>query len=489
MQSCNPVNEDCACKDITYEFCKEPTANQELHVNSIKDCIDNCDLFANFGQCDYLLYYGDNGKDENCQLISGENGETIERYLESCRIVGQPLRDSFDNCISGFATNGCSQQNCGNSQCHTCTKDGPCKLYSETECTINNSPGETVDGIIPSIDVCLTFCTKSQAYSPWTYFTYDKEAQKCICYNGAEHSCGIKVVPQGLSYEDIMNCGEGCKTDGDCTDPMKPICDNLSGICVQCIDDPDCPGTQCINHVCGDCSCDIDCLPNGDCPECNSDDDCKDPSKPQCDLETHLCKNVCHQHSDCEPSDFCKCHECNEGSNDDCSSFEGKCELGCREPTKPCTLEDGSIGECDGCNKCQEITGVSKLNRLIIETKTCEDGCSDGDEGATFEITETLPGGEQKSCVTPILNKPGEWDYDTGKETEFNIEDFGSCRGFPLSDPPNDFKVTWNGSGKWTPEKFTLDRGGSVCKFECPGNGVELSKGASASFVCATNCS
>ena len=52
MQSCNPVNEDCACKDITYEFCKEPTANQELHVNSIKDCIDNCDVSISF-----LIYY------------------------------------------------------------------------------------------------------------------------------------------------------------------------------------------------------------------------------------------------------------------------------------------------------------------------------------------------------------------------------------------------------------------------------------------------
>merc|ERR1719449_497615 len=58
------------CGDYSYNECHDPPANQELHVGSLDECIQNCDLFATFDQCDYLLYW-ETGPDENCKIISG----------------------------------------------------------------------------------------------------------------------------------------------------------------------------------------------------------------------------------------------------------------------------------------------------------------------------------------------------------------------------------------------------------------------------------
>merc|ERR1712189_141782 len=78
---------DINCNDYTFKECRDPVANQELHVNTLQECIENCDLFGAFDQCDYLMYYG-TGKDENCVLVKGTEGlsaeEEMNNYLGGC---------------------------------------------------------------------------------------------------------------------------------------------------------------------------------------------------------------------------------------------------------------------------------------------------------------------------------------------------------------------------------------------------------------------
>merc|ERR1719481_1393160 len=136
---------DFGCGDYSYNLCHDPPANQELHVGSLAECIQNCDLFATFGQCDYLLYWEPgSGPDENCKIISGpgSNTEEMAKYLGQCGVIGQPMTDNGDqggNCIwSG--ENVCPAV-CGN-KCQDCTND-PCNGVRETNCLMEDTPGET----------------------------------------------------------------------------------------------------------------------------------------------------------------------------------------------------------------------------------------------------------------------------------------------------------------------------------------------------------
>ena len=120
------------CGDFSYDICHDPPANQELHVGSLEECIQNCDvsflfqilytlfivfnlkLFGSFDQCDYLLYF-ETGPDENCKIISGPGSpeEEMALYLKACSVLGQPMTSTGDNtgsCIEGPEVN--QQNNC-----------------------------------------------------------------------------------------------------------------------------------------------------------------------------------------------------------------------------------------------------------------------------------------------------------------------------------------------------------------------------------------
>merc|ERR1712189_8470 len=109
----------------------------------------NCDLFGQFDQCDYLMYYGDKGTDENCKLIAdpnsdGEAKDEMKKYLDNCRVSGQPLTDNgFKNgtCIPNPHTGACSQFCTGDcfENCNVC--DG----YQGTQCDHTGDPDETIE--------------------------------------------------------------------------------------------------------------------------------------------------------------------------------------------------------------------------------------------------------------------------------------------------------------------------------------------------------
>merc|ERR1712089_34055 len=98
--NCNPLMHDCSCGDKSFDQCNEPNPAVSIHVTDLNECILNCDLFATFGQCDWLVYFN-HGPDENCHLHA--QGETMEEYLYTCNTVGQPTRYQDGHCMTDYA--------------------------------------------------------------------------------------------------------------------------------------------------------------------------------------------------------------------------------------------------------------------------------------------------------------------------------------------------------------------------------------------------
>jgi len=196
---------ELGCGDYSYNLCHDPPANQELHVGSLEECIQNCDLFATFGQCDYLLYW-EAGPDENCKIISGPGSakEEMDNYLNACGVIGQPLTSNgFKNgtCIEG-PNNECSAT-CTEG-CQDCSADS-CNGYRETQCLMQGNPGEHTNGI-PEYISCMGFCIGQMTSNPFKYVTFDQESNECTCYEIPDHKCSIQVVIQGMTFAEATAC-------------------------------------------------------------------------------------------------------------------------------------------------------------------------------------------------------------------------------------------------------------------------------------------
>merc|ERR1712123_123910 len=93
--------------DFSYDICHDPPAAQELHVGSLEECIQNCDIFASFDSCDYIIYF-DQGPDENCKIISGpETPEKVmAKYLAACK--NPPCVDRSTDKCRGYKGSECA---------------------------------------------------------------------------------------------------------------------------------------------------------------------------------------------------------------------------------------------------------------------------------------------------------------------------------------------------------------------------------------------
>jgi len=481
MQACSAETHDCSCKDVSYEICHTPPAAQELHVGTLEECIQNCDLFGSFGQCNYLLYW-ESGPDENCKLIADT---TLDQYLEACRVVGQPLRDAYGVCVSGFLSKDCSLIGCDD--CHVCDADDACGLYSQTECLKIGSPGETSENI-PSFEHCLALCTSQQQSNKFTYVVYDKEQQECICYPDGLRECQITAVPFGMTLDQALIC-DGCESNADCP-AARPICSVQTHRCVECEKKSDCSDPSkpicdlndyiCIEDGCSSCVAPTDvCDPNtGACIECLTNDDCTDGN---CDTADNVCKPECHVDTDCNAQDYCKCHDGTDVGNS-CPAG-GDCVLGCRDVGTACATEDG---DCNGDHGCV-VVGDTTLTKLTIETKECT-GCSSlkAVSGATINMTAIPPppSGE-KTCSTAILDNPASIDYSS--QAVFELPAYLSkCFFWGYISDLTKFQVTWTGPGTWTPEKFTLERKATTAWPICCFNdaGLTVSEVQPQEFTC-----
>merc|ERR1719220_408714 len=104
VYQCNPDNRDCFCTDFSYRDCLEPVGTEQIHTANLEECIFQCDLFASFGACDWLLFDQTDGMDNNCHIFAAV--ETIDEYINSCNLRGHPTRDTDNKCYIDSTTAG-----------------------------------------------------------------------------------------------------------------------------------------------------------------------------------------------------------------------------------------------------------------------------------------------------------------------------------------------------------------------------------------------
>ena len=136
-----------------------------------------------------------------------------------------------------------------------------------------------------------------------------------------------------------------CATNFDCLGTQ--ICDVEKGICVDCLENDDCPIDKPVcNLTTGECG---ECFVSGDCPS----------SKPICDILAHTCKE-CLAHSDCGgATPYCNsvsniCVNCITSAN--CPSGKPFCNPGNNECSE--CLSNGSCTAPKTCvnGTCCDVT-------------------------------------------------------------------------------------------------------------------------------------
>merc|ERR1712179_25718 len=59
---------DCTCGDTMADQCSRPHPTTAVHVETIDDCMANCQVFALEGRCKFIIFHYDN-IDENCIIM------------------------------------------------------------------------------------------------------------------------------------------------------------------------------------------------------------------------------------------------------------------------------------------------------------------------------------------------------------------------------------------------------------------------------------
>jgi len=421
MSECNSDNRDCSCSDRSYKECQEPNTGDNFHVNTLEECIFQCDLFASFDACTWLRYDQSNSEDENCHLY-GPGKEAMLDYVGSCNRRGKPMRDTDNKCYidpSDDPKHFCDiAQICPGSpgssspaeRCRNCDNDFPCGMIYETECSMETS-GTDDSGSANTEAGCNLFCTGLGVGDLVTYMQYGVREEECTCYFSGKRKCDNVIMAQGITFADYEKCG-GSNPDVPTPPPV----------------------------------------------ECTSDNDCNDPSKPLCDLPTNVCKAGCKKHENCADIEYC---DCDEGS--ECpGGGVGSCLPGCRDLGSSCTMATGASGECQE-HVCTP-SGKPKIKKITATTLDCA-GCDPTNEGATmtFDVVNTFP---TDTCTTPKLDNAATTDFEVGQSAVFEGDSLGpndgGCKLYEAFTIKS-VVISWSGSGKWKPNVVTVDHELTTC--------------------------
>jgi len=207
---CSKENRDCSCGDRSYFGCEEPSAQVSLHVDNLEECILNCDLFHTMGQCDWIIFYN-SGPDENCRLIATA-GETMEQYLNSCNVIGQPIHHVNGHCMYEDPSDSvCSMTTyCKDGYCDACSPDEKCeKIYHETECTLTENAELEIEVDGNTFKQCTKAGIISSSANPLTYVTWDKRKELCDGYPSGKRNCLIQVIKAGATITEVNECKTG----------------------------------------------------------------------------------------------------------------------------------------------------------------------------------------------------------------------------------------------------------------------------------------
>lgn len=171
---------DCGCGDKIADQCSRPHPTTAVHVNSIEDCMANCQVFALEDRCKFIIYHYDN-IDENCIIMN----EELDKYAGHCNILGQALWSPTPN--TGLSVwggckespdNGCIN---GMGNCDTCTdcNADKCAGFMLSGCLFFSEPLETSS--FEDFANCEKFARVKDAA---TAVLFKREETSCEYYGG-----------------------------------------------------------------------------------------------------------------------------------------------------------------------------------------------------------------------------------------------------------------------------------------------------------------
>jgi len=388
------LNGDCSCTDKAYRNCIPPEARNEVHTNSRDECIDQCILFNSFGDCEYIMYYGESGPDENCKMIAGT--ESMEEYLLTCNQIAQPTRRANGQCLSENDIL-CGLDQCtvtgAPAGCETCvqTPPDPCLGYQTTECSITAELVSTIKSS-PNFEACASQCTIGSVSEPNTYFNYDRETQECSCYFKGNRRCNVEVIAAGFLTADINKCKNSGPGPTPTTTPP---------------------------------------------PGCSSDADCSAPLL--CDGASSTCVDGCRDHNDCDSDEYCTCNDLDLTPCPD-PMTPGTCQTGCRDQGDSC---DGGSGSCN--NHVCSTDGDPQIASIEVTTTSCV-GCG-SDDGAVLSITTSIG----VTCRTLELSA----DYTDSNPDGFSGPILGGCNKWASGDAAT-VGIEWPHAGTWVPDQVKI---------------------------------
>lgn len=211
---------------------------------------------------------------------------------------------------------------------------------------------------------------------------------------------GTQMVCNTVRHTCVASTPNGCGSNDQCKDPARPRCDLLSMACTPCrTDDPmSCSSVsasaRCTQLGSGETRC-VECGKNTDCPA----------ARPICDLGTNQCR-TCQRHSDCEGDLICH------------AGAPCKDSLVC--------IKDGDLAEPGLGGRCAANDSVSSGQVLYMASPDPKDVnatllCNNMDamdgrtpERALCRMTEALK--KAKSGNLRYIRLIGDWDFDVGQQ-------------------------------------------------------------------------
>ncbi len=272
---------------------------------------------------------------DRCEFGCSPNLGCVRCQNDTTCVPGAP------HCVLG----ACAQ--CAtNSQCGTGQACYPANHTCQPSCTTNADCPQLGGPPAPICNTTTGACVGCQTDADCTNTTgrplCDTERGQCSeCLSNANcpdaapacnrqnGTCAVCLVdtdcgPNYLCSQGDDRCHPKCTSNADCTAPNQPLCNPLTGACVQCTSATDCLAGQPIcnpdNHQCvqcvantdcsagtpicnvGDHRC-VECTVSADCPsdggrrvcradrcvECQTNADCTNAQLPNCDRQTNTC--------------------------------------------------------------------------------------------------------------------------------------------------------------------------------------------------------
>ncbi|MDW8251070.1 MAG: hypothetical protein RMJ98_17385, partial [Myxococcales bacterium] len=222
---------------------------------------------------------------------------------------------------------------------------------------------------------------------------------KCarFCCNDSDCGGGFCNTTTGTGVKDLGVCTpRECNSNGDCKDPSKPICNPKLALCTECAVDGDCKDSSkpsCIDGACkalGDC-----CEPTKDVPGCT---------------DTKIKECVCEEDSYCCDMEWdATCVK--EVAEFGCGLCSGQCtkETDCKDASKPICEDNTCIAKCTKNSDCKNpdksvcIPGSGKCVQCVTH-EDCESVSSPVCDTSTNSCVGCKADGDCKDANKPFCN-------------------------------------------------------------------------------------